>query len=564
MQKISSKKHAYQYWYRFLIKYKFIYILGVFTVLLTAISQVLTTRAIGWIIDFFTLGKSNNLFNSLPEKDHFLALFYILLFTRVTLFIGRIGWRLTLGRQTHRSSGVLKREIWKHVKFFKKIDLQSKYSKGILMSASTSDVNQGRFVYGFTLIAIIDVIFLGLFTIISMVVISPKLTLYSFLSIILFPMAISKLSSAESDRYRIAQEHLGDFNDLSSQVVGSIRLQRVTQTGNYWKDRLFHFAKNYREKRLKATYTSLLFYPVMGSSSLATKIVIFGFGIVEVFNGSISLGDFIALQGLVSLLQDPLFELGFIISDWKKGFTSLERLSDIFLNQKDENILNKNSLSVDQDSKEEIIIEGTELGYRFEESEQNLFTNLNIKLNKGDRLGIYGPIGSGKSTLVDVLAGLDRNHQGAVKFKGNNFSEYSHDVLRSYIGRIPQKPFLFADTIRSNIKLDLDLTDDQIWECLKISGLDEDVNSFDKKLDTPLGEWGINLSGGQKQRLTLARAIAREPKLLFLDDCLSAVDTVTEEKILKNLDHKLKDTTLVWVAHRKSTLKYCNQFLELS
>ena len=128
---------------------------------------------------------------------------------------------------------------------------------------------------------------------------------------------------------------------------------------------------------------------------------------------------------------------------------------------------------------------------------------------------------------------------------------------------VHQKPFLFADSIRNNIAIDTEYSDEQIWEFLDLAGLKSDIEGFDDQLDTPLGEWGINLSGGQKQRLTLARALARKPSLLFLDDCLSAVDTVTEEQILKNLDQQLKDTTLIWVAHRESTLKYCNKFLKL-
>jgi ATP-binding cassette subfamily B protein len=135
--------------------------------------------------------------------------------------------------------------------------------------------------------------------------------------------------------------------------------------------------------------------------------------------------------------------------------------------------------------------------------------------------------------------------------------------LRSYIGHVSQKPFLFADSIRVNVAMNNELTDEEIWRYLELAGLKDDVELFGDKLDTQLGEWGINLSGGQKQRLTLARALAAKPKVLFLDDCLSAVDTITEEKILKNLDQHLKDVTLVWVAHRKSTLKYCNHTFEL-
>ena len=146
---------------------------------------------------------------------------------------------------------------------------------------------------------------------------------------------------------------------------------------------------------------------------------------------------------------------------------------------------------------------------------------------------------------------------------GRPILSYRHHFLRSKMGIVHQKSFLFADSIRSNITLDQNLSDEEIWHYLEIAGLKEDVENFPDKLDTALGEWGINLSGGQKQRLTLARALAKKPDLLFLDDCLSAVDTLTEERILKNLNLYLKDTTLVWVAHRQSTLKYCTHVIKL-
>jgi ATP-binding cassette subfamily B multidrug efflux pump len=209
------------------------------------------------------------------------------------------------------------------------------------------------------------------------------------------------------------------------------------------------------------------------------------------------------------------------------------------------------------------VLEVHNLSYTFDESTP-LFAHLNFKLKKGERLGITGPIGAGKSTLLSILTGLEREvSSGSVTLFGKPFSAYSHDHLRHYIGHVGQKPFLFADSIRVNVAMNSDLSDEEIWKFIDLAGLKEDVESFPNKLDTQLGEWGINLSGGQKQRLTLARALARKPKLLFLDDCLSAVDTITEERILKNLDQHLKDVTLVWVAHRKSTLKYCNQTFEL-
>ncbi|MBF0298587.1 MAG: ABC transporter ATP-binding protein [Oligoflexia bacterium] len=157
-----------------------------------------------------------------------------------------------------------------------------------------------------------------------------------------------------------------------------------------------------------------------------------------------------------------------------------------------------------------------------------------------------------------------RGYEGEVYFYGRPLREYSHATLREYMAIVPQKPFLFADTIKNNLLMGRQKCDEEIWHYLKIAGLEKDVLAMPDGIDTSLGEWGINLSGGQKQRLTLARALISAPKLLFLDDCLSAVDTVTEEQILRYLNEELKDTTLIWVAHRSSTLKYCNEILDLS
>ncbi len=321
-------------------------------------------------------------------------------------------------------------------------------------------------------------------------------------------------------------------------------------------------AEGHRVQKLKGINLSLLYIPVMGLASVISYIVLFAMGIIFTFNGKMSVGGFISMQGLIFLLHDPLMTLGFVVSEWKKGFTALERLTEIYLHEKDPTLLQSGVKINDHDSQQNVL-EVSDLSYTFENSAP-LFAHLNFKLRKGERLGITGPIGAGKTTLLSILTGLERDvSSGTVNFYGKPFSAYSHDDLRSYIAHVSQKPFLFADSIRTNVSMDSELTDEEIFQYLELAGLKDDVVNFPNGLDTELGEWGINLSGGQKQRLTLARALAKKPKLLFLDDCLSAVDTITEEKILKNLDLHLKDVTIVWVAHRKSTLKYCDQTFEL-
>jgi ATP-binding cassette, subfamily B, multidrug efflux pump len=553
--KIAARK----LWSDFLWKNKWVYLLGTSMVMLTNAMQVFSTRLMGWILDFFTGQNIPQVLNSITKWDTFYKLFWLLLISRIFTTIGRWGWRITLARQTHRASSMLRTKIWDNVRFFPREDLDKFYTKGVLMNASTSDVNSGRFIFGFTLVAVVDVFFLGILTVATMLTIHVPMTLMSLVVMIFLPFAVKKLSELEITKYEVAQNTLSKFNDLSSQVIATIRLQRLTQTGSYWEKRLNDSGKDYQDKRYNLLKTSLKYIPIMGGTSILSYVVLFSLGIKLVTNNEMSVGDFVAMQGLIFLLQDPLMELGFIISELRKGFTSLERLSKIFHNKVDETLV-QHGVRVEE---EEEILKIEDLSFKFEESETYLLENINLELKHKDRLGITGAIGTGKSTLVNILSGIQRDYGGRVSLAGKKFSTYSHSELRKYISQVHQKPFLFAESIKNNISMDKSITDEEIWRILDISGLKEDVSNFENGIETSLGEWGINLSGGQKQRLTLARALSRKPKLLFLDDCLSAVDTITEEKILRNLDRELSDTTLVWVAHRKSTLKYCNKFLHL-
>ncbi len=559
MSEINNQQNAKDIWKNFLIKRWPMYSIGVFTVMLTNWMQILAPKNIGWIVDFFYNKEIPSWLIGQSREQTFLNLFYVLLFSRLLINITRFGWRITLGRQTHHAAGKLKREVWEHVRFFSREDLNRKFTKGVLMNATASDTNSARFVFGFTIVAIADVFFLGLFTLITMAQVHLPMTIVSFLLLLFVPLLVKKLSQLEIEKYRKVQDLLSQFNDLASQAVSTIKMQRLTQTGAFWEKRLYQKADSYRQERLEAQRLNLYYIPLMGTATILSYLILFGFGINQVLQNKLSAGQFISMQGLMFLLHDPMMSLGFIISEWRKGFTALTRLSDIYYHPKDENLLSGNIY----DLVGEHVLTAKNVSFQFSDSPEKLFKPVSFELTRGDRLGIMGEIGTGKSTLLSILSGLQTTNFGEVLFFGRPLFDYKHEFLRENVAFVHQKPFLFADTIRANINLDNNLSDEEIWHYLGLSGLKEDVELFPDKLDTPLGEWGINLSGGQKQRLTLARALSKKPILLFLDDCLSAVDTITEEKILKNLDTYLKDTTLVWVAHRKSTLKYCKQVIEM-
>ena len=539
-----------------------VYFLGVLSVLLCNLGQVYFARAMGHAVDFFSTNKLPEFFSRFDQKDQFFYLFLSILLARFALFFGRIGWRITLGRQTHKISGVLKNKIWQSTKYLKLSDLNEKFTKGALMNLATSDVNQGRFIFGFTLIGVIDVIFLTTLAVLSMLSIDVTLTLISIIVLSLTPFFIRRLSKKEIILYENAQNKLSDFNDLASQAVSTIKLQKLGGISEFWFSKLMGSSEEYRKARLEANLTSLKFYPYMGTASIFSYLILFSFGIYQYWGGFLSVGDFVAMQGLIFLLQEPLTELGFVISEWRKSATSLKRLNEVFTFEK-ENYLFSNFKNVKEHENNSPVYELSDIHFSYDDGARVLLNNFNLKINKGDRVGITGEIGSGKSTLINILSGLERENRGVVKFKGLHFHSYDHNHLRKEIGIAHQKPFVFAKSIRENVSMDQNLNDEQVLHYLNLAGLKDDVLNFDNGLDTELGEWGINISGGQKQRLSLARVLARDPEVLLLDDCLSAVDTITEEKILSNLNHYMNDKTIIWVAHRESTLKYCDTIINM-
>ncbi len=557
------RKQSLKIWFDYSKERWPIYALGIVSVALACTMQVMTTRILGWILDFF--GHQTVPFflegTAYDRITTFKILFFLLITSWILLFLSRIGWRRTLTRQTHWASAKLKTDIWKHVRFFKRRDLLHQYTKGVLMNATTSDVNTARFIFGFTLVGVFDTLFLGLVTTIAMFSIHPPLTLWVMSVFILLPLVVKKISDRESRLYRTSQEFLGSLNELASQIVSTIRLQRFTHTGMAWRERFLKAAEQYRRQRLKAAQTTFLYIPTMGLSSVFGYLILLTVGVHLVLQGELTLGSFVAMQGLIFMLQGPMAEFGTIVSELKRSLVSLDRLSKIYTHPKDPHLTGQGE-KVPSDSVRPVL-QVSNLSFRYPSSGVPLLRNFHLSLQRGERVGFYGPIGSGKSTLLRILSGIERRIEGSVQLCGRPLETYQHQHLRQYIGLLEQESFLFASNIRQNICLDRHFSDDEIWHFLNLAELASYIMQLPYQLETPLGEVGVNLSGGQKQRLALARALARRPQLLFLDDCLSAVDSVTEKKILAHLDNELKDTAMVWVAHRKSTLKYCHRVMEL-
>lgn len=545
---LEVPQKAWNFWVGHLRQRKGLYAIGCFSVAITNLADIMVPKSIQWIIDHFV-----------QTSTMYMTGFWVLLGTYVGQFIARFVWRITLARETHLTEAQMKSLLWDRIRFLPEKVLQQRLTVGELMNVGAGDLRTARFVFGFTLVGTTDFLFLLIFALIAMFLIDVELSLAALAVMPLVPFAINRLAKLEHKFHTEAQERLSDLTDASSQAVSTIRLQRVSQTGIYWTQKLLESARRYQGSRFRVLKNEISFIPNTGIAPLVSYAVLLFYGAQKVFSGELTIGAFVAMQSFIFIVQGPLIELGYVISEWQRGFASLRRYLEV-LNENEEPLLRRGGEVLTPRPE---VFSVQSLTFAHDGAAHPLIRDLNLELKQGERLGIMGPVGSGKTTLIRILAGFNRDYQGSVRIFGTEIKQAEHHSLRKTLACVPQKAFLFADTLRNNVQLELELTDEELWHYLELAGLADDVRKFPNGLDTALGEWGINLSGGQKQRLTIARALASKASVLLFDDCLSAVDTVTEDKILRNLDLHFKDQTLVWVAHRRSTLKYCTKIIEM-
>lgn len=534
------------------------YSVGIGAVVLSNLCDVLLPKFGQWVVDLAVGAPIPAIFSAESKSRSFDIILAALLVTILVQALARRYWRLYLGQETHRVSAAFKSLIWRYARRLPRYRLETDLNTGALMNVATSDVGNARLNFGWSLIALTDGIFLSVLILVSMLIIDLELALWAFAIIPFFPYATYVLAGREYRQHGIAQEALSRLNELCTQAVSTVKLQRLTQTSDFWNARLLRSADAFRLERLAVVFISLSFMLLLGAVPIFCYVILFYLGTQKVFDGQLTPGELVALQGYIFMLKGPLGEMGFAIAEWQQGMASIERISDV-LGQPSEPAL---SGGEDVRACPGPVYRVEQLSFAFEDG-RRLFSDVDFVVEAGGRLGLRGPIGSGKSAVVDILAGFRRQFQGKVELYGQDIRSYRHESLRGILSVVPQKPFLFADTIRNNLLLNRSISEAEIWHWLEIAGMADEVRRFPNGLDTQLGEWGINLSGGQKQRLTLARALVSRPNILLLDDCLSAVDTVTEERILLALDRELRETTLVWVAHRRSTLRFCNHVIEM-
>lgn len=537
-----------QYLNKYFIKYKYYFLIGITVTIVAQIFSLFTPKLISQSINLIE-EVSNSGDRGSVEKQLLKNLGFIIGTAVISGFFYFL-MRQTLIVMSRYVEFDLKNEIFRHYERLSQ-NFYKQNRTGDLMNRISEDVGKVRMYVGPAIMYAINTIIRFAIVIIYMYNVSPELTFYSLLPLPLLSYFIFKLSTEINKRSGIFQQNLSQLSSYTQEFFSGIRVVKAYALEDNQKKVFEELSQKSRDKNLSLATVNAFFGPLMilliGLSNL---IVIYAGGMMFI-NGKIeSIGTIAEFILYINMLTWPVASIGWVSSLIQEAEASQKRINE-FLKVEPE-IKNHN--------KEETPIEGNiefkNVSFTYQDTNIKALNNISFTLEKGKTLAILGKTGSGKSTILSLLSRLYDINDGEILIDGKNITQLNLENLRKQTGIVPQDAFLFSDTIKNNIKFgNENASDDDIITAAKKAEVHKNIIKFSKGYDTMLGERGVTLSGGQKQRVSIARAIIKNPLIYMFDDCLSAVDTETEEKILSNLFSISEDKTTIIVSHRVSSAK---------
>ena len=451
----------------------------------------------------------------------------------------------------------LKNEIYSH---YQKLDFTfyKKNATGDLMNRISEDVSQVRMYLGPGIMYSINLVALSILIITQMIKISPYLTVFVLIPLPIMSFLIYKVSSKMNLMSKDVQVEQSMLSTLAQETFAGIRVVKAYSREKEVHDKFNKSAKTYKAKSMRMVIFNAFFMPtivfLIGLSTLLTIYI----GGKLTYNNSISIGGIVAFIFFVNKLTWPFASIGWVTSINQRAAASQTRINEFLLTEPI--IKNTSSETFDFEGG----IEFKNVSYTYENSGITALKDISFTLKKGETLGVIGRTGSGKTTILNLLMRQLDVDSGELLIDGQPIKSINLDQFRGQTGIVPQDVFLFSDTIANNIKFgsnDAAISMERVIESAKKAHVYDNISAFPDQFETLLGERGVNLSGGQKQRVSIARALIRDPKLLLLDDCLSAVDTETEEIILNHLKEEFKQRTSIIVSHRISSIRHANKLI---
>jgi len=555
-------RHLNKYFY----KYKWWIIPGIFFVVISNIFGVVPAQVIGYAFDLIT--ENIQIYRTFDGFDRQQIIYEI--FSQCLLYFGLLVIGLYILRGLFlffmRQTIIL---MSRHIEFDMKNDIYQHYqdlslgfyrrnNTGDLMNRATEDVNRVRMYVGPAIMYTANTFVLSVLIIWSMFDVNTKLALYSLLPLPFLVIIIYYVNTLIFKKSGKIQERLSELSSFVQERFSGIRIIKSYVREDYTRDRFAVQSNAYKKDSMSLVKVSALFYPTMllliGLSTILTIYI----GGIQVINGSITAGNIAEFIIYINQLTFPVTMLGWVTSLIQRAAASQKRINEFL------NIPSDIQSNVSKEHTLEGNLSFKNVSFTYPDTGIKALENISFEINSGEFVAIIGKTGSGKSTLANLIMRMYDVAQGEIHIDAQPLKSLNLKNYRSQIGFVPQEVFLFSDTIKNNIAFGLDkTTDEEVHEAAKNASVYHNIIEFDEQFETMLGERGITLSGGQKQRVSIARALIKSPKILIFDDCLSAVDTKTEEEILQNLGKIMNGKTSILIAHRISTIKNADKILVL-
>ena len=555
-----------KYLNKYLFKYKWHLILGLLFVIISNLFQIypaqMVRHSIDLVVDNSRVYRS---FSGSEIQDDFFKIFAsgILLYAVLILVMALLrGVFLYFVRQTlivmsRLVEYDLKNEIFQHYQTLP-LSFYRRNNTGDLMNRISEDVGRVRMYLGPSIMYGMQLVTLFMMLIPIMFAISSKLTWYALIPLPILSLSIFYVNTIIEHRSEEIQKSQSRLSTFVQEAFSGIR---VLKSFTREKESVKNFANEsneYKRQSLKLTRVQSLFFPlIMGLIGLSTILTVYA-GSVEVINGSLTFGNIAEFIIYVNLLTWPVASLGWTISLVQRAEASQKRINEFLKTKTD--IVSEINLVREIKGK----IEFDNVTFTYPDTGIRALKKISFKIEPGESLAIIGTTGSGKSTVSNLISRLYDVTSGEIRIDDTPLKDYNLQNLRSQTGVVPQDVFLFSDTVFNNIAFGLDKPDEnKVLQAAKDADVFANIIAFPLGFNTRVGERGITLSGGQKQRVSIARAVAREPKILILDDALSAVDTKTENTILNSMKRIMQNRTSIIISHRVSSAKLANKIIVL-
>ncbi|MDB2695002.1 ABC transporter ATP-binding protein/permease [Flavobacteriaceae bacterium] len=540
---------------KYFFKYRTKLLLGLLITIIARVFSLFAPRLIGnslTAVEKFLQNPDGNL-----EQIQNVLLINILIIIGTTLASGFLTFwmRQTIINVSRYIEFDLKNEIfWHYQKLTQRFYKNNR--TGDLMNRISEDVGKVRMYVGPAFMYSVNTISLFVIVISYMISIAPELTLYTILPLPILSFTIYKLSRIINIKSTLVQEMLSKMSSFSQEGFSGIAVIKSYNLESKINANFNDLATESYEKNMSLVRVQAWFFPLMILLIGCSNLIVIYVGGNQYINGEIEIGVLAEFIIYVNMLTWPVAVVGWITSIVQQAEASQKRIN-AFLKEQPEI-----EDGIGLQGKIEGNLKFKNVTLRYPETNIQALNNISIDIPKGTTVGVIGNIGSGKTTFLDLISRLYDPSKGTIELNGNDLKKYRLEELRSAIGYVPQNAFLFSESIEDNIRFGaIEAKEEDIIKATKKAAVHQNITEFKEGYKTLLGERGVTLSGGQIQRVSIARVFIKDPKILLLDDCLSAVDTDTEEEILKHLKSVSKDKTTIIVSHRISSIKHADKII---